>query len=122
MGVQENSGDNPAATKEKNSILELQRKCFSCCGYPASTLSAFKMACLTYNPSPIKIDNREYKREELLEFTTNMLHNIKRSIQGQGTEASVKDLNVRRQSIEETIEKGQFETYEQSKMLGKVDS
>jgi len=39
------------------------------------------MACLTYNPSSIKIDNKEYKREELLEFTTNMLHNIKKSLQ-----------------------------------------
>jgi hypothetical protein len=63
MGVQENNSDNPAQTKEKNSILELDKKCFSCCGYPASTLSAFKMACLTYNPSSIKIDSKEYKRE-----------------------------------------------------------
>lgn len=39
------------------------------------------MACLTYNPSSIKIDSKEYKREELLEFTTNMLHNIKKCIQ-----------------------------------------
>ena len=52
--------------KERNSILELDKKCFSCCGFPASTLSAFKMACLTYNPSSIKIDSKDYKREELL--------------------------------------------------------
>jgi hypothetical protein len=88
--------------------MELDKKCFSCCGYPASTLSAFKMACLTYNPSPIKIDNREYKREELLEFTTNMLHNIKKSIQGEGGE--VKE-QVNRQSLEQTIEKPEFDTF-----------
>lgn len=44
--------------KDKSSVLELEKKCFSCCGYPASTLSAFKMACLTYNPSGIRIDNK----------------------------------------------------------------
>jgi hypothetical protein len=63
MGVQENSGENPGALRERGSIIELDKKCFSCCGYPASTLSAFKMACLTYNPSAIKIDTKEYKRE-----------------------------------------------------------
>lgn len=56
------SGSNPTGNRDKNSILELDKKCFSCCGYPASTLSAFKMACLTYNPSGIRIDNKEYKR------------------------------------------------------------
>jgi hypothetical protein len=66
MGVMENNNDHPTGSNSKNSILELDKKCFSCCGYPASTLSAFKMACLTYNPSGIRIDNKEYKREELL--------------------------------------------------------
>lgn len=80
MGVMENNGDSPGGN-QKSSIIELDKKCFSCCGFPASTLSAFKMACLAYNPSSIKIDSKDYRREELLEFTTNMLHNIKRSIQ-----------------------------------------
>ena len=66
MGVMGNNSDSPGALKDRNSILELDKKCFSCCGYPASTLSAFKMACLTYNPSSIKIDSKDYKREELL--------------------------------------------------------
>jgi len=39
------------------------------------------MACLAYHPSAIRIDAKEYKREELLEFTTNMLQTIKKYIQ-----------------------------------------
>lgn len=66
---------------QRNSVVALDGKCFSCNGYPATTLTAFKMACLAYNPSMIRIDAKEYKREELLEFTTNMLQTIKKHIQ-----------------------------------------
>ena len=110
--------------REKNSIVELEKKYFSCCGYPASTLSAFKMACLTYNPSPIRIDTKEYKREELLEFTTSMLHNIKRSIQQEGEGSAVQPPPPMRttQTIHHSINKPEMETYEQSKMVGKVET
>ena len=67
--------------QQKNSIIELNDKCFSCCGYPASVLSSFKMACLAYHPSGIVIDGKEYKREDVLEFTTNLLQTIKGSLQ-----------------------------------------
>lgn len=79
MGINENSEDSMMANRNKNSIVELDKKCFSCCGFPASTLSAFKMACLAYNPSSITIDSREYKREELLGFTTGLLQKIKQN-------------------------------------------
>lgn len=58
MGVSENNPEMPLTNGQKNSIIELDKKCFSCCGYPASTLSAFKMACLAYNPSSISIDTK----------------------------------------------------------------
>lgn len=58
MGVSENNSEDAAALRGKNSIVQLDKKCFSCCGFPASTLSAFKMACLAYNPSSIVIDSR----------------------------------------------------------------
>jgi hypothetical protein len=44
-------------------IVEFNPQCFGCFGYPASTIAAFKMACLTYNPSDIIIEDKEYKRE-----------------------------------------------------------
>lgn len=37
------------------------------------------MACLAYNPSSIMIDAREYRREELLGITTNLLQKIKKN-------------------------------------------
>ena len=77
MGVNESSSEE--VMKSKNSIIELDKKCFSCCGFPASTLSAFKMACLAYNPSSITIDSKEYRREELLGITTNLLQKIKKN-------------------------------------------
>ena len=67
MGAkQSNADDFTQQITQKNSIIGLEGKCFSCSGYPATTISAFKMACLAYHPSSIKIDTKEYKREELL--------------------------------------------------------
>jgi hypothetical protein len=69
------------------------------------------MACLTYSPSSIRIDSRDYKREELLEFTTNMLHNIKKNIQGE-TDALPREVNpnhmLSRPTIENTLDKPEF--------------
>ena len=79
MGVSQNNSEDTLALRAKNSIVELDKKCFSCCGFPASTLSAFKMACLAYNPSAITIDSRQYRREQLLGITTNLLQKIKKS-------------------------------------------
>ena len=67
--------------QQRSSIIDLDDKCFSCCGYPASVLSSFKMACLAYHPSGIVIDGKEYRREDVLEFTTNLLQTIKSSLQ-----------------------------------------
>lgn len=48
---------------DKNtSAIALDSKCLGCSGYPASTLSAFKMACLAYNPSNISVDGQIYRR------------------------------------------------------------
>lgn len=58
-------------------IVDFNPQCFSCCGYPASTIAAFKMACLTYNPSDITIEDKEYKREEILDISTKILQFIK---------------------------------------------
>lgn len=94
MGVSENSSEDVAAnTRAKNSIVELDKKCFSCCGFPASTLSAFKMACLAYNPSSISIDSREYRREELLGITTNLLQKIKKSFAAGGKTLKIGENN-----------------------------
>ena len=85
MGLQENKSSlekgNPTGQGQKNSVVEINDKCFSCCGYPASVLSSFKMACLAYHPSNIVIDAKEYRREDVLEFTTNLLHTIKGNLQ-----------------------------------------
>lgn len=50
-----------------------------------------------------------------------MLHNIKKSIQGEGNEPNIRESNTR-QTLEHTLEKPEFETYEQSKMVAKIDT
>ena len=67
FGVKETFNDNPnggdsvgevGEYSSNSRVVDLKKECFSCCGFPASTMAAFKMACLTYAPSPILLENR----------------------------------------------------------------
>ena len=33
--------------------VEMKKNCLSCAGVPASTMKMFKLACLSYKPSPV---------------------------------------------------------------------
>jgi hypothetical protein len=47
--------------------LQLDPNCVSCDNKNTSIVQqAFKMACLTYNPSQIRIDEQLFSREEIL--------------------------------------------------------
>jgi len=47
-------------------IVHVDKRCLSCSGQAPSILSAFKMACLQYNPSPVKYENDELPRADIL--------------------------------------------------------
>lgn len=54
--------------------LQLDQNCVSCENKNAPLVQqAFKMACLTYNPSQIRIDDQLFSREEILEISTGIL-------------------------------------------------
>lgn len=57
MGIQDNMS-SIGNHNNKNSIVEIDKNCYSCCGFPASALSSFKMACLAYHPSHIVINQK----------------------------------------------------------------
>ena len=54
--------------------LQLDQNCVSCDNKNTQLIQqAFKMACLTYNPSQIRIDDQLFSREEILEISTGIL-------------------------------------------------
>jgi hypothetical protein len=54
--------------------IQLDQNCLNCDGKTAGIIQkAFKMACLTYNPSQIRIDDQMFSREEILEISTGIL-------------------------------------------------
>jgi hypothetical protein len=54
--------------------FQLDPNCVNCENKTTSIINqAFKMACLTYNPSQIKIDEQLFSREEILEISTSIL-------------------------------------------------
>merc|ERR1719359_2018834 len=47
-------------------IVRVEERCLSCSGQAPTVLSAFKMACLQYNPSPVKFQDVDHTRIDLL--------------------------------------------------------
>ena len=62
--------------------IQLDEKCLSCSnGNSGLVNQAFKMACLAYNPSEIRIEEKIFTREEILEISTNILDKLKKKIE-----------------------------------------
>lgn len=59
--------------------IRLDEKCMTCSDPGSSSVlnQAFKMACLAYNPSQIRIQDKEYSREQILEISTSILEKLK---------------------------------------------
>lgn len=61
--------------------LQLDPNCMNCENKNAAPIQqAFKMACLTYNPSQIRIDEQLFSREEILEISTSILEKLKKKL------------------------------------------
>lgn len=60
-------------TKKQEPVLHVDNRCLSCSGQSPFILSAFKMACLQYSPSPVEFEGCHYERGELLAKRQNLL-------------------------------------------------
>lgn len=58
---------------KKNTIVSIDKRCLSCAGQSASVLSAFKIACLAYEPSLVMFQSRKFTRKELLNLQNKLL-------------------------------------------------
>ena len=61
--------------------IQLDQNCLNCDVKTSGIVQkAFKMACLTYNPSQIRIDDQMFSREEILEISTGILEKLKKRL------------------------------------------
>ena len=83
--------------------VQLDQNCLSCESKNTGLIQqAFKMACLTYNPSQIRIDDQMFSREEILEISTGILEKLKKKL---WTNDSSKLSNSNNLSNYQTVEK-----------------
>jgi hypothetical protein len=61
--------------------IQLDPNCLNCDTKTTGVIQkAYKMACLAYNPSQIKIDDQLFSREEILEISTGILEKLKKRL------------------------------------------
>ena len=60
-------------TSEKPPVVSLDKTCLSCTGQSSIVISAFKMACLAYAPTPLTYRSATFQRKELLDIQRRVL-------------------------------------------------
>lgn len=60
-------------TKTDKQVITMSTECVSCSGQSAGLVAAFKMACLSYNPSQMNYRHRKFTRQQLLHVQSAML-------------------------------------------------
>eukprot|EP00927_Polykrikos_kofoidii_P049222 TRINITY_DN43316_c0_g1_i1.p1 TRINITY_DN43316_c0_g1~~TRINITY_DN43316_c0_g1_i1.p1 ORF type:complete len:570 (+),score=105.33 TRINITY_DN43316_c0_g1_i1:62-1771(+) len=70
-------------------IMSVDQRCLSCSNQATTVLTAFKMACLQYNPSLVKYEQQQYARADLLQSVNDVMQRAKESW-ASGPEASKK--------------------------------
>ena len=84
MGYKEEKSDGKAATtkpkskatESNNPYVTLDKQCLTCSGQSSVVLKAFKIACLTYKPSPVAFPEQtlqSYSRLDLINLKGKML-------------------------------------------------
>jgi len=59
-------GQADGGAKAKDPVVRVDNRCLSCSGQAPLVLSAFKMACLQYSPSPVEHGGNQHDRGDLL--------------------------------------------------------
>merc|ERR1712137_1015028 len=57
----------PIARNPQEPVVRIDNRCLSCSGQAPLVLSAFKMACLQYTPSPVEHSGKQHDRGDLLQ-------------------------------------------------------
>lgn len=73
MGYKENRPQSRPGSALKPPVVSVDRQCLSCAGQASVVISAFKVACLAYAPTPISYRKAIFQRRELLEIQNRVL-------------------------------------------------
>jgi hypothetical protein len=65
---------NNKQNQERQPVVQIDRNCLSCASQPLKVISAFKMACLSYFPSLVHIEDSDFTRSQAIELKQKILN------------------------------------------------
>lgn len=68
-----NTSSSAGGKSQQAPVVRVDNRCLSCSGQAPLVLSAFKIACLQYTPSPVEHDGFQHDRAELLDRRHELL-------------------------------------------------
>ncbi|CDW71559.1 UNKNOWN [Stylonychia lemnae] len=75
-----NSSTNKVECTQTHQPIAIDRTCLSCSSQQYRVISAFKMACLSYFPSPVIYQKNEFTRKNLIKTEIELLKKTKQKI------------------------------------------
>lgn len=69
----------PISTDTGNPYVTLDKQCLTCSGQSSVVLKAFKIACLTYKPTPLTYRSKVFSRPDLIDLRGKMLKSFWKS-------------------------------------------
>lgn len=73
-------------------VMSIDSKCLSCSSQPSTVLAGFKLACIQYQPGPVRFNNRNFNRSELLAVRQQLLEQAHDALQAGPDEGQAVDV------------------------------
>ena len=70
-------GYKETKNKSGKAVISIEKQCLSCTGQASVVLTAFKIACLAYSPSPVNYRDTIFTRKELIDIQAKILHSTR---------------------------------------------
>ena len=80
----------------KSGSIRMNRDCLSCSGVPSHTMKMFKMACISYRPSPVTYRRNNLSRHKLLGMRKTLIDKCEEVINGEQWPGVTRDLRTGR--------------------------
>eukprot|EP00921_Rhytidocystis_pertsovi_P013892 GHVQ01022582.1.p1 GENE.GHVQ01022582.1~~GHVQ01022582.1.p1 ORF type:complete len:525 (-),score=92.95 GHVQ01022582.1:258-1832(-) len=71
----------PGDTQRSAPVISLDNRCLCCSGQAATVLAGFKIACLQYQPGPVKYNSKTFNRSDLLGVRRQLLEQAFEALQ-----------------------------------------
>ena len=82
--------------KMKAGSVKMKKDCLTCAGEPSHVMKMFKLACISYKPSPVNYRHNNLSRQKLLNMRKTLVDKCEEVINNENWAGKTQDLSTGR--------------------------